>query len=124
VEAVVHLGACSATTEMDASYLMENNYRFSKLVAAFAREKGARLVYASSAATYGDGADGYDDTTDIAALRPLNGYALSKQLFDMWARREGVLDWAAGVKYFNVYGPNEWHKDDMRSMVCRGFEQI
>lgn len=124
VQWVAHLGACSSTTEEDASYLADNNFRFSKEIATFCHEKKARLVYASSAATYGDGSQGYDDRTDIRQLRPLNGYALSKQMFDLWALHSGLLKRVAGIKYFNVFGPNESHKEGMRSMVCRGFEQI
>lgn len=121
---IAHLGACSATTERDAGYLMENNTRYTMDVAHFARRHGARLVYASSAATYGDGEQGYDDEGPIEHLRPLNGYAFSKQAFDLWAARSGMLEHIAGIKYFNVFGPNEAHKGDMRSMVCKGFEQI
>jgi len=123
VKAILHLGACSSTTETDASYLADNNFRFTKELALFAKEVDARFVYASSAATYGNGDKGYDDKGDIRGLRPLNGYALSKQMFDLWALKHGMLDRIAGIKYFNVYGPNESHKAGMKSMVCRGFEQ-
>jgi len=88
-------------------------------------ESGARLVYASSAATYGNGALGYsDDEEKMHRLRPLNMYGYSKQLFDMWAQRNGVLEKAAGLKFFNVYGPNEYHKDDMTSVVYKAFGQV
>lgn len=123
--AVVHLGACSATTETDAEYLMRNNTAYAKAVARYALEAGARLVVASSAATYGDGSLGFDDDPNaLEALKPLNMYGYSKHLFDLWARREGVLGQLASLKFFNVYGPNEYHKSDMRSVVCKAYAQI
>lgn len=125
VEAVVHLGACSATTETDAEYLMRNNVAYTKAVARYALDAGARLIVASSAATYGDGALGFDDDADgLERLRPLNMYGYSKHLFDLWARREGLLDQLASLKFFNVYGPNEYHKGEMRSVVCKSYGQI
>ncbi|MEA2034134.1 MAG: ADP-glyceromanno-heptose 6-epimerase, partial [Euryarchaeota archaeon] len=125
IKAVFHLGACSSTTEQDIRYLIKNNYEYTKTLAGSCAAGGVRFIYASSAATYGDGRQGYrDDADEIDRLRPLNGYGFSKQLFDLWARREGLLDRIAGLKYFNVFGPNEYHKGDMRSMVCKGFEQI
>ncbi len=87
-----------------------------------------RLIYASSAATYGDGSNGYSDTTEgaggLESLRPLNMYGYSKQLFDRWAVQHGLLNHAAGLKFFNVYGPNEYHKGDMSSVVFKAFHQI
>lgn len=125
MEAVIHLGACSSTTETNWDYLRENNLEYTQTVCEAALDAGARLVIASSAATYGDGAHGYhDDHAGLDALRPLNLYGRSKHEFDLWARDTGRLDHIVSVKYFNVYGPNEWHKGDMRSMVCKGFEQI
>lgn len=125
VEAVIHLGACSSTTETDAEFLMENNYRYSKLVCQWALAKGARFINASSAATYGDGAQGFaDDESALEALRPLNMYGYSKQLFDLWAKRAGLLNRIVCLKYFNVFGPNEHHKGDMMSVVCKAFHQI
>jgi len=125
VEAVYHLGACSATTETDGDYLVKNNYRYTQRLAEWALGRDARFVYASSAATYGDGARGMNDKdVDIARLRPLNLYGYSKQLFDLHAQRRGYLDQIVGVKYFNVFGPNEYHKGDMRSLVCKAYEQI
>jgi len=125
VDAIVHLGACSDTTERDCSYLVRNNYEFSKLLAGWALEIGARFVYASSAATYGDGAQGFDDDEDrIQELVPLNMYGYSKHMFDLWCKRQGLLDKFVGVKYFNVFGPNEYHKGDMRSFVLKAYEQI
>jgi len=125
VEAVVHLGACSSTTETDADYLMRNNVAYSKVVARYALSHQARLIVASSAATYGDGAQGFDDDpARLDGLKPLNMYGYSKHLFDLWARREGLSGQLASLKFFNVYGPNEYHKDDMRSVICKAFAQI
>jgi len=123
--AVFHLGACSATTERDASYLIDNNFGYTKELARWALDHDARFVYASSAATYGDGAQGMDDRSDdLAALRPLNMYGYSKHLFDLHAQREGWLNHIVGLKYFNVFGPNEDHKADMRSLVNKAYQQI
>ena len=122
---VLHLGACSATTERDADYLMRNNYEFTKQLCQWSLANQTRFVYASSAATYGDGAHGMDDQMpDIHALRPLNMYGYSKHLFDLHAKREGWLPKIVGLKYFNVYGPNEDHKADMRSLVHKACGQI
>ena len=118
-------GACSATTEKNATYLADNNYEFTKELAAWTLGQHGRFIYASSAATYGDGAQGMDDnTTDLAALRPLNMYGYSKHLFDLYAQRHSFLDRIVGVKYFNVFGPNEDHKADMRSLVNKAYQQI
>lgn len=125
VEAIIHMGACSSTTERDADFLMENNYRFTLLMAEYCLQHDARFIYASSAATYGDGVLGYDDDEDqIHTLRPLNMYGYSKQLFDLRARREGWFEKIAGLKFFNVYGPNEYHKDDMASVIFKSYFQI
>jgi ADP-L-glycero-D-manno-heptose 6-epimerase len=122
---VLHMGACSSTTECDATYLIRNNYEFSKDLAAWALVKKARFVYASSAATYGDGSAGMEDgDAHIDTLRPLNMYGYSKQLFDLHAKRAGFLKRMVGLKYFNVYGPNEDHKADMRSLVHKSFAQV
>ncbi|WP_414663809.1 ADP-glyceromanno-heptose 6-epimerase [Horticoccus sp. 23ND18S-11] len=123
--AVFHLGACSATTEKDAGYLADNNYGYTKELAAWSLAQGARFIYASSAATYGDGAQGMDDKSeDLSRLRPLNMYGYSKHLFDLHAQRVGWLSRIVGVKYFNVFGPNEDHKGDMRSLVNKAYQQI
>ncbi|MBP9912766.1 MAG: ADP-glyceromanno-heptose 6-epimerase [Opitutaceae bacterium] len=123
--AVFHLGACSATTERNAAYLIDNNYAYTKELALWAMALDARFIYASSAATYGDGAQGMSDQDDnIARLRPLNMYGYSKHLFDLHAQREGWLKRIVGVKYFNVFGPNEDHKADMRSLVNKAYQQI
>ncbi len=123
--AVFHLGACSATTEKNASYLADNNYTYTKELAHWSLGRDARFVYASSAATYGDGAQGMDDKVDnLSSLRPLNMYGYSKHLFDVYAQHAGILNQIVGVKYFNVYGPNEDHKADMRSLVNKAYQQI
>ena len=123
--AVFHLGACSSTTVTDAAYVLNNNYAYTKTLCKWSLSKGARFVYASSAATYGDGSAGMDDRSqNLHAFRPLNLYGYSKQLFDLYALREGLLPQIVGIKYFNVFGPNEYHKGDMRSLVCKAFEQI
>ena len=125
VEGVFHLGACSSTTERNASYLIDNNFRYTAELAEFCVSRGIRMVYASSCATYGDGSRGYvDDDDRIGELRPLNMYGYSKQMFDLYARRRGWLKRLVGCKFSNVYGPNERHKGEMRSVVLRAFEQI
>jgi ADP-L-glycero-D-manno-heptose 6-epimerase len=125
LEAVIHMGACSDTTEADCSYLVKNNYEFSKLLAGWALEMDARFIYASSAATYGDGEKGFADDEDaLETLRPLNMYGYSKHMFDLWCKQQGLLDRFVGVKYFNVFGPNEYHKAGMRSFIIKAFEQI
>ncbi len=125
VSAVIHLGACSSTTEKDADFLMDNNVHYSQELAKFCLENGVRFIYASSAATYGDGSNGYnDDESKLDILRPLNMYGYSKHLFDIWIKRNGLIDKVVGLKYFNVYGPNEYHKEEMRSVVHKAFEQV
>jgi len=124
-DAIVHLGACSATTERDADYLLENNYRYTRTLAEWCVQHGTRFVYASSAATYGDGSDGFSDSDLVTPkLSPLNMYGYSKHLFDLHALDSGYFDRIAGLKFFNVFGPNEYHKDGMISMVLRSFQQI
>lgn len=125
VEAVFHLGACSDTTETDASYLLKNNYEYTKILAQWAAGRNIRFIYASSAATYGDGQAGFKDDEDrLEDLRPLNMYGCSKHMFDLWACRKGLLGKIVGLKYFNVFGPNEYHKGNMRSFIVKAFEQI
>ncbi len=125
IDGVLHLGACSSTTEKNASYLVDNNFRYTAELAEFCVARKIRMVYASSCATYGDGSCGYrDDESTIDKLRPLNMYGYSKQLFDLYARRRGYLDQLVGCKFSNIYGPNENHKGEMRSVMMRAFEQI
>lgn len=124
VRTVFHLGACSSTTETDAGYLVRNNFEFTKALAHFALEGGGRFVYASSAATYGALENNLSESRPLPSLRPLNMYGYSKHLFDCYAERAGILDRLSGLKYFNVYGPNEDHKGNMRSVVHKSFHQI
>ncbi len=120
IRAFIHLGACSDTLEMDGDYLMENNYRYTQRLAEYALKHGHRFIYASSAATYGDGKLGFSDDHDmLESFRPLNLYGFSKHFFDLWAKKQGVLDQIVGLKYFNVFGPNEYHKGRMASMVYK-----
>ena len=124
VGTIFHMGACSSTIETDADYLMRNNFEYTKALAHWAVTSDARFVYASSAATYGSLEHGLSDEADLRTLRPLNMYAYSKQLFDLYAQRTGLAREIAGVKYFNVFGPNEDHKAEMRSIVLKAFHQI
>jgi ADP-L-glycero-D-manno-heptose 6-epimerase len=126
LDCIFHLGACSSTTETNEQYLRENNYEYSRRLAEWALGAGVRFVYASSAATYGDGNAGMDDSDprQLERLRPLNLYGQSKQWMDLHAWREGWLDRIVGLKYFNVFGPNENHKGDMRSLVCKSYAEV
>jgi ADP-L-glycero-D-manno-heptose 6-epimerase len=131
VRAVVHMGAISATTEPDADLILSTNFSLSKTVWDWTSARRRSLVYASSAATYGDGEAGFADADDYASLkglRPLNAYGWSKSLFDLYARREADRGHApatwAGLKFFNVYGPNEGHKGAMKSVVAQIWPQV
>jgi len=118
IEAFIHLGACSSTVERDADFLLENNYRFTIRLAEYALHNDHRFIYASSAATYGDGLKGFSDHHDLLEeLQPLNMYGYSKQMVDLWMKDQGVLDKVVGLKYFNVFGPNEFHKERMASAI-------
>jgi len=120
IEAFIHLGACSSTMETNADYLLENNTRYSIRLAEYALTYGHRFIYASSAATYGDGSKGFlDDESQLEILEPLNMYGYSKHLFDLWLKEQKVLDRVVGLKYFNVYGPNEYHKGKMMSAIVK-----
>ncbi|MGB9710774.1 MAG: ADP-glyceromanno-heptose 6-epimerase [Thermodesulfovibrio sp.] len=124
-KAIIHLGARSSTTEKDVDFLMKNNYEYTKKLAKWSLQNNVRFIYASTAATYGDGSKGFSDEHSlIPFLRPLNAYGYSKQIFDLWALKNGILDKIVGLKYFNVYGPGEAHKGEMRSMVLKAYEQI
>jgi ADP-L-glycero-D-manno-heptose 6-epimerase len=124
LQAILHMGACSSTTETDEAFLTKNNFEYTRDLARYCLEKGTRFIYASSAATYGNGEQGYDDDeSKLEILKPLNLYGESKQNLDVWARQEGVFDQIVGLKYFNVYGPNEYHKGDMQSLARKGFFQ-
>lgn len=127
---IIHLGACSNTTEKDMDFLYENNFRFSQEIWYLSIKNKANLIYASSAATYGDGAQGFDDDENkVESLRPLNKYGYSKQLFDKWVIKQksnghSTPPFYAGLKFFNVFGPNEYHKGPMASVVYHAFKQI
>jgi ADP-L-glycero-D-manno-heptose 6-epimerase len=125
VESIIHLGACSATTERDADYLLRNNYHYTRSLCEWSLSHDVRFIYASSAATYGEGAQGYSDAdASTPTLRPLNMYGYSKHMFDLWALRHQLFDRIVGLKYFNVFGPNEDHKGDMRSVVSKSYLQV
>lgn len=123
IESIIHLGACSATTEQDADYLLSNNYEYSKDLALYAEARNIRFLYASSAATYGAGAHGYDDGI-FHLLQPLNMYGYSKHLFDLWVLRNNLDKKFVGIKFFNVFGPNEYHKGDMASVIFKSYHQV
>jgi len=124
-DVIFHMGACSSTTETDADYMLRNNYQYTRDLAEFAIANDVRFIYASSAATYGDGSAGMNDgIDDLDSLRPLNIYGYSKHLFDQYAARNRMFEKIVGLKYFNVFGPNENHKGDMRSLVNKAFDQI
>lgn len=126
VEAIIHMGAQSATTEKDFDYLWKNNFEYTKALWNYCAEKQISFIYASSAATYGDGEEGFDDKMDIDSLLPLNGYGYSKQLFDQWVKHQATTfpKQHVGLKFFNVYGPNEYFKGSMASMIFHGYKQI
>ena len=125
IDCIFHMGACSSTTERDGDYIMQNNYHYTKVLAEWAISHGVRFIYASSAATYGDGQQGYDDDeSQIHTFRPLNLYGFSKHSFDLCALQTGALKKICGLKFFNVYGPNEYHKGEMASVVYKGYKQI
>ena len=126
VKAIIHMGACSSTTERDFDYLWNNNFEYTKTLWNYCAEKQISFIYASSAATYGGGEQGFDDCSDIDLLRPLNGYGYSKQIFDQWVKHQANVfpKQHVGLKFFNVYGPNEYFKGSMASMIFHGFNQI
>lgn len=126
ISMIIHMGAQSATTEKDFDYLWDNNVQYTKTLWNYCAERGIRFIYASSAATYGDGSMGFDDRADIDRLLPLNGYGYSKQLFDLWVKHQArsFPVQHVGLKFFNVYGPNEYFKGNMASMVYHGYKQI
>ncbi len=122
---VIHMGACSSTTGTDRDYYMKNNFEYSCHVAQWSLARHARLIYASSAATYGEGENGYSDALEsIRSCRPLNYYGESKQLFDEWVLDQNLYDRVAGLKFFNVFGPNEGHKGDMRSVIAKAYGKV
>lgn len=125
IEAIIHMGANSSTTEKDVEHLIENNYRYTQKLAEWSVKKKIRFIYASSGATYGDGTKGFsDDELQTADLVPLNAYGYSKHIFDLWAIQSKLTRKIAGVKFFNVFGPNEYHKGEMKSLICKAYYQI
>ncbi|MDD3088129.1 MAG: ADP-glyceromanno-heptose 6-epimerase [Candidatus Omnitrophica bacterium] len=125
INKIIHMGACSSTILDDADYYLKNNYEYSKRLAAWAVTQNVHFIYASSAATYGDGSIGYDDAESlIPSLKPLNMYGNSKQLFDLWALENNYLKVFTGLKFFNVFGPNEYHKEEMMSVICKRFKDL
>lgn len=125
IKAIFHMGADSSTTETDASYLVKNNFEYTKILCQWATNSDVRFIYASSAATYGNGKFGFSDNEEeIHNLQPMNMYGYSKQMFDLWAKKAELFNSIVGLKYFNVFGPNEYHKGSMRSFVLKAFEQI
>ncbi|MCA3700382.1 ADP-glyceromanno-heptose 6-epimerase [Brevundimonas sp.] len=131
VTAIVHMGAISSTTEQDADLILRTNFSLSRDLWDWCALNDTRLIYASSAATYGDGSAGFEDADDLASigrLQPLNAYGYSKKLFDQYAVREASRDHApkqwAGLKFFNVYGPNEGHKGGMKSVIAQIWPRV
>lgn len=125
IDAVIHMGACSSTTGQDEKYYRENNFEYTEKMAKWALKNKMRFIYASSAATYGDGSIGYkDDVETIRKCKPLNLYGESKQQFDEWVLDNGVEEEVVGLKFFNVFGPNEYHKGDMRSVVSKAYSKV
>ena len=130
IDAIIHMGAISATTERDFNKLVQDNIRYSQQLWTWCAQRDVPFLYASSAATYGAGDEGYDDNeAEIDQLRPLNGYGYSKQYFDQWALRQAAQKLATpprwyGFKFFNVYGPNEYHKERMASVAFHSFNQF
>jgi ADP-L-glycero-D-manno-heptose 6-epimerase len=125
VDVIFHFGAKTSTTEKNFGLVLKENYEFSKKLFLFALSRNIRFVYASSAATYGAGEKGFDDDEEkLPELTPLNPYAFSKHLFDLWLWKNNYLNYALGLKFFNVFGPNEYHKGEMRSFISKAYEQI
>ncbi|MDR3330791.1 MAG: ADP-glyceromanno-heptose 6-epimerase [Endomicrobium sp.] len=123
-QAIVHLGACSSTTLSDANYYIKNNYEYSKILALWAFELGVPFIYASSAATYGSSESNDDDILKIRSLCPLNMYGFSKHMFDLWLLNNNYINKITGIKLFNVFGPNEYHKGDMCSVICKSYDNV
>lgn len=125
VDILIHLGACTSTVETNAGYIIENNYIYSKILGEWCLRNNIRFIYASSGATYGNGENGFSDEDKITLkLKPLNLYGLSKHLFDLWVISNKLTEKFVGLKFFNVYGPNEYHKEEMRSIVAKAYSEI
>lgn len=125
IEWIIHMGACSSTTELDEEFLKKNNTLYTQTLFEYCRDNDTRFIYASSAACYGDGQQGFDDQTDPEQLQPLNPYGDSKLNFDKWVLQQTEFPpfWM-GLRFFNVYGPNEYFKKDMSSVVFKAYRQI
>ncbi len=126
IDAIFHMGACSSTTATDVDYLVENNLHYSMNLWNYCSKNKIPFIYASSAATYGSGESGYSDSPkNITKLRPINPYGYSKHMFDLWAMKQtGKPPFWAGLKFFNVYGPQEYHKGGQASVVYHAFPQV
>ena len=129
VTCLIHMGADTNTLEKNAGLVIKSNFEYSKKLALWCRDYGIKMIYASSASTYGDGSQGFaDDIKQLKKLHPLNPYGYSKHLFDLWLLKHGFFKQGnykiVGLKFSNVFGPNEYHKEDMRSMICKGYEQL
>jgi ADP-L-glycero-D-manno-heptose 6-epimerase len=125
IESIIHFGACTSTTCTDATYMLKNNYEYSKTLAQFALRRKVPFLYASSGATYGIGDQGFSDEDEVTPrLKPLNIYGYSKQLFDLWLIRNNLQNKVSGFKFFNVFGPNEYHKAEMMSVLAKSFDKI
>tara|TARA_Y100001970_G_C14156163_1_gene815690 strand:- start:548 stop:1588 length:1041 start_codon:yes stop_codon:yes gene_type:complete len=125
ISAIIHMGAHSATTETNMSELYENNTHYTKHLCEWAVKKGIYFMYASSAATYGDGTLGFsDEPKQLSQLQPINRYGYSKHAFDLYAQQKDLINHSVGLKFFNVFGPNEYHKKSMRSVACKAFYDI
>jgi len=125
VDCIIHMGACSSTTLQDEEYFEENNFEYTRQLAQWVIKKDVRFIYASSAATYGDGVVGYKDDADtIRRCKPLNLYGQSKQKFDLWTLDNALTDRIVGLKFFNVFGPNEYHKEEMRSVIAKAYQRV
>lgn len=125
ISCIIHFGACSDSTENDNTYLVKNNFKYTEAIASYCLDKHIRLIYASSAATYGNGETYFKDSIeDLENLRPISMFGYSKHMFDLWVKRNDVFDDMVGLKFSTVYGPNEYHKGHMKSVVLSAFEQI
>lgn len=125
ISCIIHFGACSRTTETDNTYLVKNNFKYTEAIASYCLDKHIRLIYASSASTYGNCESNFKDSVEgLENLRPINMFGYSKHMFDLWVKRNDVFDDMVGLKFSNVYGPNEYHKGSMKSVVLSAFEQI
>ncbi len=123
--ALIHMGACSSTLIQDPEYYRQNNFEYTRHLAQWALGQACPFIYASSAATYGDGHGGYSDADEVTRrLEPLNHYGRSKHDFDLWVLDEGLSSRFVGLKFFNVYGPNEYHKGDMRSVILKAYPRV